>query len=69
MIKGQMPTSMFKVFNSLNKDPYFFYFRWAQGNSDFLSLFKDSHKARYFKNISMLFINPNRLCLHLELEI
>ena len=45
-----------------------FYSRWAQGNSDSLSLFKDFHKARYFRNIFFLSINANRLCLHVGLE-
>ena len=67
MIKGQMPTSMFQVFNSLKKDPYFFYFRSAQGNSDSLSLFEDSHMPRHLTNYFLLWINENRLCLHVGL--
>ena len=36
------------------------YFRWAQGNYDFLSLFEDSHMTRCLTNIFLNWITANR---------
>ena len=68
MLEGQVPCSMFKVFKFPNEGPPFFYFKLAQGNSDSLSLFKDSHMSRHLKNNFLLCIHANRLCLHVGLE-
>ena len=51
-----------------NEGPPFSYFNWAQGNSDSLSLFEDSHMPGHSTNIFLLWINVNRLCLHVGLE-
>ena len=37
-----------------NEGPPFSYFNWAQGNSDSLSLFEDSHMPGHSKNIFLL---------------
>lgn len=41
---------------------------YIQANSNSLSLFEDSHIPRHLKNIFLLLINANRLCLHVGLE-
>ena len=40
----------------------------AQGKSDTLSFFEDCNMTKYLTNIFLLWINVNRLCLHVGLE-
>ena len=64
VLEDEWPSSMFRVW-------YFImnvHFSWAQWNLDLLGLFADSNMAKTKNQNFLLWINANRLCLHVGLE-